>query len=58
MILIYIKDGIVIRVAVDCNCRVDPIFTFDLNDPTAETELIQSEPMSNAERALCIEGKK
>ena len=58
MILIYLQKGTVERVAVDCTARVDPVFVFNVDDSEAEPEIKLSDPMTRAERTMCIEGRK
>lgn len=58
MILIYLKDGKIIDIKSECQCRIEPVFSFDLSDPCAEPEIVLVENMTKAEKMLCIEGRK
>ena len=57
MILIYLRDGKVERVAADCATRIDPVFVFDVSDADGEPELKMSDAMTTAERKFCVEGR-
>jgi hypothetical protein len=57
VVIIYLRDGKVERVAADCATRIDPVFVFNVSDADAEPELKMTDTMTAAERKFCIEGR-